>query len=61
MFDKWELSVIKVYTTESLNLPISVAARSKAWVCGPRVCWNYEFESCRGHRCLFLVIVFVVT
>jgi hypothetical protein len=39
-----------------VTLPIPVAARSKAWVCG-RACWDCEFESRRGHGCLSFVSV----
>jgi hypothetical protein len=42
------------------SVPIPVAARSKAWVCGPSACWDRVFESHREHECLSLVIVYVV-
>jgi hypothetical protein len=34
-----------------------VAAGSKVWVCGYPLAWDCEFESRRGHGCLFLVNV----
>jgi hypothetical protein len=38
-------------------MPIPVAARSKAWVCGRSLCWDFGFESRRGHGCLSVVSV----
>ena len=34
------------------SVPIPLAARSKAWVCGRWARWNCGFESHRGHECL---------
>jgi hypothetical protein len=39
-----------------MHMPIPVAARSKAWVCGSSLA-DYGFESRRGHGCLSLTSV----
>jgi hypothetical protein len=40
-----------------ISSPVPVAARSNAWVCGPLACWDYGYESRRGHGSLLLVNV----
>ena len=45
----------RVFLILNLTVLISVAARSKAWVCGRPVAGIGKVESRRGHGCLSLV------
>jgi hypothetical protein len=38
-----------------------VAAWSKVLVCSRWLCWDYVFESCREHGCLYVVSVVCVS
>jgi len=57
------VDIYEIYNTELLSsefsvlLPIPVAAQFKLSVCGRFLCWDYEFESRRGHGCMSLVTV----
>ena len=46
-----DLSIIfyhYIFYIVHMTKPVPVAARSKAWVCGRLLCWDYGFESRRG-------------
>jgi hypothetical protein len=49
------LHISHVFTSLREIAPMPVAARSKAWCLQPFACWNYGFESRRGHGRMSLV------